>query len=283
MMRGQSIRKCEKHFVTVGAGDRRAERTEGLIFAAWQRRGAGVTRPAHIVVVEDDAPLRALLTRLLGEHGYEATGVRDGSALSQMIMHPDDRPIDLILLDIMLPGEDGLTLCQRIRETSQVPIIMVSARGQESDRVAGLDCGADDYVPKPFSRLELLARIRAALRRGRENRIPAEISTPECYRFEGWQFFPRRRELIAPSGAQVSLTAAEHELLLALLRHAQRAISRERLMELVHNRLSHSGDRSIDVLVSRLRGKLGGDRRSLPLIRTVRGVGYVFCAELDAS
>jgi DNA-binding response OmpR family regulator len=217
-----------------------------------------MTQPAHIVVVEDDAPLRALLTRLLGEHGYDATGVCDGAALSQIIMHPDDRPVDLILL-----------------------VIMVSARGQESDRVAGLDCGADDYVPKPFSRLELLARIRAALRRGRENCIPAEIATPECYRFEGWQFFPRRRELIAPSGAQVSLTAAEHELLLVLLRHAQRTISRERLMELVHSRLSHSGDRSIDVLVSRLRGKLGGDRRALPLIRTVRGVGYVFCAELD--
>jgi len=241
-----------------------------------------MVRPAHIVVVEDDAPLRALLGRLLGEHGYDATGVSNGNELAQVVAHPGDRPIDLILLDITLPGEDGLSLCKRIRETSQVPIIMVSARGQEADRIAGLDIGADDYVPKPFSRPELLARVRAALRRGGDSRIAPESVTPECFGFEGWRFYPRRRELFSPNGAQVSLTAAEHELLLALLRHAQRTVGRERLMELVRSRLPHSRDRSIDVLVSRLRSKLGGARRSLPLIRTVRGVGYVFIAQLEA-
>ncbi len=240
-------------------------------------------KPAHIVIVEDDAPLRTLLGRLLGEHGYETTGVANGEELLQIVSHPGDRPIDLILLDIGLPGDDGLTLCRRIRETSQVPIIMVSARGQEADRVTGLDVGADDYVAKPFSRPELLARIRAALRRGGDSRIAPESVTPECYRFEGWKFYPRRRELFSPSGAQVSLTAAEHELLLVLLRHSGRTVGRERLMELVRNRLPHSRDRSIDVLVSRLRGKLGGARRSMPLIRTVRGVGYAFIAQLETS
>lgn len=240
-------------------------------------------KPAHIVVVEDDAPLRALLGRMLGEHGYETTGVGNGNELAQVVTHPGDRPIDLILLDITLPGEDGFTLCKRIRETSQVPIIMVSARGQEADRVTGLDLGADDYVHKPFSRPELLARIRAALRRGGDNRIPPESVTPECYIFEGWRFYPRKRELFSPNDAQVSLTAAEHELLLALLRHSQRTVGRERLMELVRSRLPHSRDRSIDVLVSRLRSKLGGARRSMPLIRTVRGVGYVFIAQLETS
>ncbi|OCC22573.1 hypothetical protein MB02_16305 [Croceicoccus estronivorus] len=242
-----------------------------------------MTKPAHIVIVEDDAPLRALLARLLCECGYEATGVSSGVEFSHILAHPGDRPIDLVLLDIMLPDENGLTLCQRIRKTSQVPIIMVSARGQEADRVAGLDIGADDYIPKPFSRPELLARIRAALRRGGESRISPESSAPECYRFEEWRFFPKRRELFAPSGAQVSLTAAEHELLLTLLRHSQQTIGRGRLMELVRSRLPHSHDRSIDVLVSRLRKKLGGARRSLSMIRTVRGVGYVFIAETNVS
>ncbi len=242
-----------------------------------------MARSAHIIVVEDDAPLRMLLARLLGECGYQATGVSDGNELSRVMAHPGDRPVDLILLDIMLPGEDGLSLCRRIRKASQVPIIMVSARGQEADRVAGLDIGADDYIPKPFSRPELLARVRAALRRGRESRIPPEVATPECYHFNNWRFYPRRRELFAPSGAEVSLTAAEHELLLTLLRHAHRTIGRERLLELVHSRLPHSRDRSIDVLVSRLRRKLGGVRRSESLIRSVRGVGYTFIADVELA
>jgi len=242
-----------------------------------------MTKPAHIVIVEDDAPLRALLARLLGECGYDTTGVANGHDLSRVIANPGDRPIDLILLDIMLPGEDGLSLCRRIRETSRVPIIMVSARGQEADRIMGLDMGADDYISKPFSRPELLARVRAALRRGIDAGIPPESAMPECYSFSGWRFFPRRRELLAPTGAQVSLTAAEHELLLVLVRHSQRTIGRERLMELVRSRLPHARDRSIDVLVSRLRSKLGGNRRSLSLIRTVRGVGYAFVPDLDVS
>lgn len=237
----------------------------------------------HIIVVEDDPPLRALLTRLLIENGYEATGVGDGEEMFRAMADRGSSPIDLILLDIMLPGESGLTLCNRIREYSKVPIIMVSARGLEADRVAGLDTGADDYIAKPFSRSELLARVRALLRRAGESRIPPEAFVVTRLDFAGWSYFPKRRQLQAPSGAEVSLTAAEHDLLQTLLRHPQRTIGRERLIELVRHRIGNPSDRSIDVLVSRLRRKLSGNRNKNALIRTIRGVGYMFAADVAGS
>ena len=235
----------------------------------------------HIIVVEDDPPLRALLMRLLVENGYHATGAADGDELLRAMADRGSSPIDLILLDIMLPGDDGLTLCRRIREYSKVPIIIISARGMEVDRVAGLDTGADDYIAKPFGRSELLARVRALLRRAGESRIPPEAFEVTQLDFAGWRYFPKRRELFAPSGAEVPLTAAEHDLLQTLLRHPQRTIGRERLIELVRHRIGNSTDRSIDVLVSRLRRKLGGQRNHL--IRTIRGVGYMFAADVTGS
>ena len=243
--------------------------------AAIDQPGGGP--PPHIVVVEDDAGVRTLLARILRECGYDATGVVDGEELMQAMA---DRPIDLILLDIMLPGASGLELCQSIRERSRVPIIMVSARGQESDRVAGLDLGADDYIAKPFGRPELLARVRAVLRRVGEPHVPLDIPVPERFDFANWRYHARRRELIAPTGAEVELTSAEHELLLTLLRHPHRTISRERLLEMSRIRIGHSSDRSIDVLVSRLRRKLGDGRRAQPIIRTIRGVGYMFAPDI---
>lgn len=239
--------------------------------------------PHHVVIVEDDAPLRALLTRLLVENGYQATGVADGEELLRTMMDRGSSPIDLILLDIMLPGEDGLTLCRRIREYSKVPIIIISARGMEVDRVAGLDTGADDYIAKPFGRSELLARVRALLRRAGESRIPPEAFEVTQLAFDGWTYFPKRRQLLSPAGAEVPLTAAEHDLLQTLLRHPQRTIGRERLIELVRYRIGNSSDRSIDVLVSRLRRKLGGHRNRNLLIRTIRGVGYMFAADVTGS
>ena len=239
--------------------------------------------PNHIVVVEDDPPLRALVTRLLVENGYLATGVADGEELIRTMADRGSSPIDLILLDIMLPGENGLSLCRKIREYSKVPIIMVSARGLEADRVAGLDTGADDYIAKPFGRSELLARVRALLRRAGESRIPPEAFASTRLDFAGWRYFPKRRELFAPSGADVSLTAAEHDLLQTLLRHPQRTIGRERLIELVRYRIGNSSDRSIDVLVSRLRRKMNGGSNREQLIRTIRGVGYMFAADVEGS
>ena len=230
---------------------------------------------SRILVVEDDPHIRTLILRVLKENGYEATSARDAREATAALA---SATFDLILLDVMLPVRSGLDLCRDIRQTGQVPIIMVSARGDEIDRVVGLEVGADDYVPKPFGAKELLARIRALLRRaGASNgtetagRVPQDVMS-----FAGWRLDRRRRELVDPDGAAVELSGAEHDLLVSFLENPQRVIGRERLLELSRTRLADSSDRSIDVLVSRLRRKLGQD----DLIRTVRGVGYLFTADV---
>lgn len=239
----------------------------------------GRPRPAqHITVLDDDPGVRTLLCRLLRECGYEATGAATGPELEAIMR---ERSVDLILLDIMLQAESGFDICRAIRTRSHVPIIMISARGQVQDRVAGLDLGADDYIAKPFGRSEVLARVRAVLRRSDAAHVPLDVPAPERFAFAGWSYRPRQYELSAPSGAEVALTAAEHELLLTLLRHPQRMIGRERLLELTRSRVGHATDRSIDVLISRLRRKMGDGRRVRPLIRTVRGVGYMLAADVE--
>jgi len=238
------------------------------------------TIPHHIVVVDDDAGVRTLLARILRECGYDVTGAADGRELEAAMA---ERQVDLVLLDIMLPGESGLDICRTVRARSRVPIVMISARGQESDRVAGLDLGADDYIAKPFGRAEVLARVRAVLRRVSDPHVPLDIPAPERFDFAGWRYHSRRCELIAPSGAEVELTAAEHELLLALLRYPQRMIGRERLIEMTRSRIGAPTDRSIDVLISRLRRKLGDGRKSRPIIRTIRGVGYMLAVDVRAA
>lgn len=233
--------------------------------------------PNHIVVVDDDSGVRTLLARILRQCGYDVTGVADGAELEAAMA---EQQVDLVLLDIMLPGESGLDICRTVRARSRVPIIMISARGQESDRVAGLDLGADDYIAKPFGRAEVLARVRAVLRRVNDPHVPLDIPAPEQFDFAGWRYHSRRCELMSPSGADVELTAAEHELLLALLRYPQRMIGRERLIEMTRSRIAAPTDRSIDVLISRLRRKLGDGRKSRPIIRTVRGVGYMLAVDV---
>lgn len=235
--------------------------------------------PHHVAVVDDDATIRNLLVRLLRESGYDATGAANGVELDGIFAV---RTVDLVLLDIMMPGEDGLDLCRDLRTRSTVPIIMISACGQETDRVAGLDVGADDYIAKPFGRAEVLARVRAALRRA-EMLEPGigEPPAPELFSFAGWTYRPRQCELRAASGVEVELTAAEHELLLTLLRHPQRTIGRERLLELSRTRMAHSSDRSIDVLISRLRRKMGDGRNDRPIIRTIRGIGYMLATDVE--
>lgn len=240
--------------------------------------GGCVRPPHHITVLDDDPGVRVLLCRLLKDCGYDATGVESGAGLVQVMR---ERAIDLILLDITLPGENGFDLCKVIRERSQVPIIMISARGQEKDRVTGLDLGADDYIAKPFGRSEVLARVRAVLRRAEALHLPLDVPDSGQFAFAGWRYRPRYRELLAPSGAEVELTAAEHDLLLSLLRNPQRMIGRERLLELSRSRLGNASDRSIDVLISRLRRKMGDGRRARPMIRTVRGVGYMLAVDVD--
>lgn len=223
-----------------------------------------------ILLVEDDPALRMLTTRALQENGYS---VRPAGAAPEMWLAFDKGPVDLVLLDIMLPGTNGLDLCRALRQKSDVPIIFISARSSETDRVVGLELGADDYLAKPFGTRELVARVRAVLRRPALGRVGSEPEA-KSIRFDGWTANLPRRELLSPSGASIELTGAEFDLLIALLDHAQRVIARDRLIELSRTRLGDSSDRSIDVLVSRLRRKLSSDGKEAPII-TVRGIGYM--------
>lgn len=236
-----------------------------------------MTAPS-IVLVEDDPPLRTLTTRALQENGYS---VRAAATAPEMWLAFENGPVDLLLLDIMLPGTSGIDLCREVRRKSDVPIIFISAKGDEHDRVLGLELGADDYLAKPFSTRELIARIRAVLRRGGLERMVGEERETEAH-FDGWTVNFPRREVKSPSGAVVELTGAEFDLLAAFLSQSQRVIARERLVELSRVRLGESSDRSVDVLVSRLRRKISAAGHTPP-IGTVRGIGYIFRAEVTRS
>jgi two-component system OmpR family response regulator len=230
-----------------------------------------------ILIVEDDPALRVLLGRRLQEHGFKTTSAQSAPEAWRLL---DQTPIDLILLDVMLPGTSGLDMCRTIRRDSTVPIIILSARADETDRVLGLELGADDYVPKPFSTKELIARIRAVLRRRQPDWLEPQ-DRQGLLRFAGWTLDQRKHELTSPIGVRVELSGAEYGLLVVLLDNAQRVIGRERLLELSRTRLGDASDRSIDVLVSRLRRKLAQDEGSAALIRTMRGTGYMFTADVE--
>ena len=223
----------------------------------------------NILLVEDDPALRMLTARGLQEHGFR---VQPAAAAPEMWNVLEGGDTDLILLDIMLPGTSGLELCKAVRRASDVPIIFISAKGSETDRVVGLELGADDYLPKPFSTRELVARVRAVLRRPPLHRRDGVESG--TMGFEGWTLSLPKRELVSPTGASVELTGAEFDLLAALCDNPQRVIARERLIELSRTRLGDSSDRSVDVLVSRLRRKLAIEGRPAPIV-TVRGIGYM--------
>lgn len=229
-----------------------------------------------IVLVEDDPQLRTLTMRALQQNGFV---VRSAATAPEMWIAIDAGPTDLIILDIMLPGTSGIDLCRALRQQSDVPIIFASAKSSETDRIVGLELGADDYLAKPFSTAELVARVRAVLRRGSLDRRHGK---PEqgLLRFDGWTVNLSRRSLTSPGGAAVELTGAEFDLLISLIDHAGRIIARERLIELSRSRLGDSSDRSIDVLVSRLRRKLAHDDVAAP-ITTIRGIGYMFTAPVE--
>ncbi len=234
-----------------------------------------MTAPA-VLVVEDDPGLRVLIARALQQNGFAVfqacTGPEMWSTLEQ-------RPVDLILLDVMLPGKNGIDLCREIRARHDVPIIFVSAKVDETDRVIGLELGADDYIPKPFGTRELIARVRAVLRRRPTKSDASGAAGPEQVRFAGWSVDMRRRAVFSPSGASIELTGAEFDLLASFIGSPQRVLGRERLIELSRVRLGDSSDRSIDVLVSRLRRKLSSAGQSPPIV-TVRGVGYMLTADV---
>ncbi len=227
----------------------------------------------HILVVDDDGEIRDLLSRFLAKHGFEVTTTGDGR---QMAAALDASPIDLVILDLMLPGEDGLSICRKIRQHSAIPIIMLTAMGDEADRIVGLEIGADDYVPKPFNPRELLARIKAVLRRSAAKDQPKVGGG--TYRFEDWTLDPLRRELIAPDGRLVNLTGGEFDLLFAFVEHPQRILTRDQLLDLTRGRNATPFDRSVDILVSRLRQKIEPDSKEPKFIKTVRAAGYIFAS-----
>lgn len=230
-----------------------------------------------ILLVEDDTALRVLTARALKAHGYD---VRTACSGAEMWVALEAAPADLLVLDIMLPGTNGIDLFRRIRKTSEVPIIFVSARGSEEDRVLGLELGADDYLAKPFGTRELIARIGAVLRRGGGGEANGGTGAERDLgrrdvEFEGWTLSMARHELTAPDGTIIDLTGAEFDLLCTFVSQPQRVIGRQRLIELSRTRIGDSSDRSIDVLVSRLRRKLTAKTGNAPIV-TVRGVGYMF-------
>jgi two-component system OmpR family response regulator len=235
---------------------------------------------AHVLAVEDDSGMRRLITRILQENGFHVSGVRNGQEMWDAL---ERLPVDVVLLDIMLPGTSGMDLCRTLRSRSNIPIIMVTARGSETDRVLGLELGADDYLPKPFSGPELVARIRAVLRRSQMGALtPAEPGGRRLH-FAGWTLDMARRELTSPDGAGVDLSGAEYGTLLAFLEHPQRVLGRDQLLEMARNRLGDVSDRSVDVLVSRLRRKIEPEPHDQAMIKTVRGVGYMFVPDVTRS
>jgi two-component system OmpR family response regulator len=228
----------------------------------------------HILIVDDHREIRELVSRALAKEGFRVSVAADGRAMRQAL---SDGRIDLILLDLMLPGEDGLSLCRRLRTRSNIPIIMLTAKGDEVDRVIGLEMGADDYLPKPFGSRELVARIRAVLRRSRETGAASgSIERPKHYRFGSWRLDTNRRQLIHDDTTVVPLSTGEYDLLVVLVERPQRVLSRDQLLDLARGRSATTLDRSIDTQVSRLRRKLEEDPTKPSIIKTVWGGGYMF-------
>jgi two-component system OmpR family response regulator len=227
---------------------------------------------AHILIVDDHREIRDLVSRALVKEGFRVSTAADGRAMHKVLA---DSRIDLILLDLMLPGEDGLSLCRKLRADSDIPIIMLTAKGDEVDRVIGLEMGADDYLPKPFGSRELVARIKAVLRRGRREageKDPAD--RPKRYRFDRWTLDAGARELLRDDGVTIPLSTGEYDLLIALVQHPQRVLSREQLLDLARGRSATAFDRSIDTQISRLRKKIESDPGEPKIIKTVWGGGY---------
>ena len=231
----------------------------------------------HILVVDDHSEIRDLLKRFLEQHGMRVSCARDGKEMKRLL---DEREFDLLVLDLMMPGEDGLTLCRELRVKSRLPIIMLTAMGEETDRIIGLEMGADDYLSKPFNPRELLARIKAVMRRTQTESLPVPETLTRDLRFDRWLLDVNRRELVDEEGVGMSLSTAEFDLLKVFLERPQRVLSRDQLLDLARGREAVAFDRAIDTLVSRLRRKLERDPKNPELIKTIWGGGYLFAADV---
>ena len=234
----------------------------------------------HILVVDDHRDIRDLVAKFLTKHGLRVSTAEGGAAMKRALK---SSAVDLVVLDIMMPGEDGLSLCRHLRETTDLPVILLTAMAEDTDRVVGLEIGADDYVTKPFNPRELLARIKAVLRRAQS--LPRQRTAPaeEQVRFHRWTFDPRRREIVDEDGTAVPLSTAEFQLLNAFLKHPNIVLSREQLLDLTQGRTAKVFDRSIDNQVSRLRRKIEDDPKTPVVIKTVWGGGYLFAAKLERA
>ena len=237
-----------------------------------------MSRTPHILIVDDDREIRDLLSRFLKKHELRIDAAANGREMMQLL---SEGRYDLIVLDLMMPGEDGLTLCRKVRNTSRIPIIMLTALGEETDRIIGLEMGADDYIAKPFNPRELLARIKAVLRRsdgaiGTDGDLQQQV-----LRFANWTLDMTKRELRSPDDVLVPLTAGEYDLLVAFAEHPNRVLTRDQLLDLAKGRTAIPFDRSIDVQLSRLRRKIEIDPKAPEIIKTVRGGGYILAAEVE--
>lgn len=245
-----------------------------------------MVKPLHVLVVDDEPRIRAMLRRYLAGEGFQVSEAADGAEMRAAL---DREAIDLVLLDLVMPGEDGLSLARYIRQHSGIPIIILTGKGDLIDRVAGLEAGADDYVTKPFELREVLARIRTIMRRagpragGPPPAAAAGAKASEALAFEGWRLDLLRRELRRETGELVPLTTGEFDLLCVFLRHPNRVLSRDQLMDLVKGREWAAYERGVDTQVMRLRKKIERDPGNPSLIKTVRGAGYVFAAAVTAS
>ncbi|MBI2718171.1 MAG: response regulator transcription factor [Rhizobiales bacterium] len=226
-----------------------------------------------LLIVDDDRQTCALVKQYFERHDYQVATAQDGGEMAAQMAR---QKFDLVILDVMLPGKNGFELCRDIRGRSDVPVIMLTAVNDLTDRVVGLEIGADDYVPKPFEPRELLARVRAVIRRKMGGGTAENAELPQGYGFEGFTLDLATRKLTADGGVVVSLTAAEFDLLAAFARNPRRSLTRDQLLELTTGRAVNAFDRSIDILVSRLRKKLERNAGPEELIKTMRGTGYFF-------
>lgn len=242
------------------------------------KSGQCVPAGASILVVDDDAQIRQLVANLLRENGFRVTPARDAREFREALAGGS---IDLVILDLMLPGTNGFELCKELRRTSSLPVIMLSARGAETDRVVGLEIGADDYIAKPFGARELVARVNAVLRRSGAAANSLETGKGSLMVFEGWTLDTRRRELQNPAGVVIDLSTGEYDMLLSFLEAPQRVLTRDQLMDVAKHKMANGYDRAIDIQVSRLRRKIDTNDDDQAMIKTVRGSGYMFVPAVE--
>ncbi|NTJ67929.1 response regulator [Agrobacterium rhizogenes] len=232
----------------------------------------------HILVVEDDDEIAIMLVELIKDQGLRASPVRNGAEMDKMLQR---HPFDLVILDAMLPGEDGFSICRRLRSAGTIPILMLTALTEDIDRIIGLELGADDYVTKPFNPRELVARIKALLRRASYGAETSERKLLTKMTFAGWVLDPRSRRIVDPEGAEVLMTTSEFDLLLAFCHNPNQILTREQLLSMTHAGTAGPVERSVDAQISRLRQKIEPNLKEPIFIKTVRLGGYLFAANVE--